>query len=250
MAERTYKTDALILLSRPLGEADRLVDLLTWERGKITAVARGARKVKSRLAAGVDLFTFGYYQLHRGRSLDLITGQEVKEHFTAFREDAALYPYGLFLTELTGCLVRSEEPSPGPCSLLLKGWRLLCETEPQGRMLFCRAFELKLMNLTGFCPYLKDCLLCGAPEALYFSSRQGGLLCSRCAGGGAVKLSAGTVALARRLLEAPLEKVKILRPLALQMRELGGMAEAFRRYHLDTGELRSLRLIRLLDPGN
>ncbi len=250
MAERTYKTDALVLFSRPLGEADRLVDLLTWERGKITAVARGARKVKSRLAAGVDLFTYGHYQLHLGRTLDLITGQAVKEHFTAFREDAALYPYGLFLTELTGRLIRSEEPSPGPCSLLLKGWRLLGETAPRCRMLFCRAFELKLMELTGFCPYLKGCLLCGAVEAHYFSPRQGGLLCRSCTGGGAVKLNAGTVALARRLLEAPLDRVKILRPLALQMRELSSMAEAFRRYHLDPGELRSLKMIRMLNPGD
>lgn len=249
MAERTYKTDALILLSRPLGEADRLVDLLTWERGKITAVARGARKVKSRLAAGVDLFTYGHYQLHRGRSLDLITGQAVKEHFTAFRDDALLYPYGLFLTELAGRLVRSEEPAAGSCSLLLKGWRLLCESAPQARMLFCRAFELKLMELTGFRPHLEGCLLCGAPEALYFSPRQGGLLCRSCTGGDAVKLGAGTVALARRLLEAPLERVKIIRPLAAQMRELSGVAESFRRYHLDPGELRSLKLIRLLDPG-
>lgn len=249
MSERSYKTDALVLSSRPLGEADRLIDLLTWERGKITAVARGARKVKSRLAAGVDLFTYGHYQLHRGRSLDLITGQEVREHFTAFREDAALYPYGLFLTELTGRLVRSEEPAPEPCSLLLEGWRLLCDDTLPERMLLCRAFELKLMDLTGFCPYLKGCLLCDTPEALYFSPRQGGLLCRKCAGGDAVRLSAGTVALARRLLEASLEQVKMLRPLALQMRELAGIAAAFRRYHLDIGELRSLQLIRLLNPG-
>ena len=249
MSERSYKTDALVLSSRPLGEADRLIDLITWERGKITAVARGARKVKSRLAAGVDLFTYGHYQLHRGRSLDLITGQEVREHFTAFRENAALYPYGLFLTELTGRLVRSEEPAPEPCSLLLEGWRLLCDDTLPERMLLCRAFELKLMDLTGFCPYLKGCLLCDTPEALYFSPRQGGLLCRKCAGGDAVRLSAGTVALARRLLEAPLEQVKMLRPLALQMRELAGIAAAFRRYHLDIGELRSLQLIRLLNPG-
>jgi len=69
MSERSYKTDALVLYSRNLGEADRLITLLAWERGKITAVARGARKVKSKLAAGVDLFTYGQYQFHRGRTL-------------------------------------------------------------------------------------------------------------------------------------------------------------------------------------
>lgn len=250
MTERSYKAEALVLSSRPLGEADRLIDLLSWEKGKITAVARGARKVKSRLAAGVDLFTYGHYQLHRGRSLDLITGQSVREHFTAFRDDASLYPYGLFLAELTGRLIHSEEPAPGPCSLLLQGWRLLCDDTLAGRMLLCRAFELKLMDLTGFCPYLQGCLLCGTPEALYFSPRQGGLLCAGCAGGDAVRLSAGTAALARRLLEAPLDQVKILRPLDLQMRELAGLVASFLRYHLEVGELHSLRLIGLLNPGD
>lgn len=248
MSERTYKTDALVLATRPLGEADRLIDLLTWEKGKITAVARGARKVKSKLAAGVDLFTHGYYQLHRGRSLDLITGQEVRQHFTAFREDAALYPYGLYLAELTGRLVRSEEPANAPCALLLEGWRLLCDGGLPDRMLFCLAFELKLLDLMGFRPHLKGCLLCGAPEAPYFSPSQGGLLCRRCTGGDAINLSAGTAALARRLLEAPLEQVKMLRPLAPQLQELAAAAAAFRRYHHDMGELRSLKLIKLLNP--
>lgn len=250
MAERSYKTDALVLSSRPLGEADRLIELLTWERGKLSAVARGARKTKSRLAAGVDLFTYGHYQLHRGRSLDLITGQEVKEHFTAFREDASLYPFGLFLAELAGRLVHSEEPAPETCRLLLEGWRLLCgkDLDLTGRMLLCRAFELKMMSSTGFRPHLENCLLCHAPETLYFSPSQGGLLCRRCAGGDAVRLSAGTAALARRLLQAPLEQVKMLRPLAQQLRELAAIAAAFRRYHFDIGELRSLQLIKLLNP--
>ncbi|HOA35067.1 MAG TPA: DNA repair protein RecO [Bacillota bacterium] len=252
MPERSYKTDALVLSSRPLGEADRLIELLTWERGKLTAVARGARKVKSRLAAGVDLFTYGHYQLHRGRSLDLITGLEVKEHFTAFREDASLYPFGLFLAELTGRLVRSAEPAPEPCLLLLEGWRLLCDETLvlSGRMLLCRAFELKLMASTGFRPHLEGCLLCDAAEALYFSPSQGGLLCCSCSGGDAARLSAGTAVLARRLLEAPLEQVKMLRPLAVQMRELAAIAAAFRRYHFEIGELRSIQLIKLLNPGS
>ncbi|NMD42369.1 MAG: DNA repair protein RecO [Firmicutes bacterium] len=243
MSERTYKSDALILYHRNLGEADRLVTLLTWEKGKITAVARGARKVKSRLAAGVDLFTHGRYQFHRGRSLDLITGQEVKEHFSAFREDAALYPYGLFLSEITGKLIQSEEPQAEPCALLLEGWRLLCDRELPDPILLCRAFELKMMELAGFCPYLEGCLQCGDAGALLFSPRRGGLFCTRCAESGTLRLSAGTAALARRLLEAPLDRVKLLRSSALQRRELAEAAASFRRYHLQIEKLRSLQLI-------
>ena len=247
MSERTYKSDALILYHRNLGEADRLVTLLTWEKGKITAVARGARKVKSRLAGGVDLFTYGRYQFHRGRSLDLITGQEVREHFSAFREDAALYPYGLFLSEITGKLIESEEPSPEPCALLLEGWRLLCGGERPDPVLFCCAFELKMMALAGFCPYLEGCLQCGSAEAFLFSPRRGGLFCERCAESGTLSLGAGTAALARRLLEAPLDRVKLLRSSPRQRRELTEAAASFRRYHLQIDKLRSLQLLSSLN---
>lgn len=246
MAGRSYKSDALILYSRDLGEADRLITLLTWERGKLTAVARGARKTKSKLAAGVDLFTYGRYQFHRGRSLDLITGQEVKEHFTAFREDAALYPYALFLSEITDRLINSAEPAPEPCALLLKGWRLLCSKNCPHPALLCRSFELKMMELAGFCPYLQGCLQCGAAEAFLFSPRQGGLICPQCAANDALRINAGTVALARRLLQAPLEQVKLLRCSLSQSEELARMAAAFRRYHLDIGKLHSLQMIKAM----
>ncbi|MGI6615282.1 MAG: DNA repair protein RecO [Dethiobacteria bacterium] len=247
MSERSYKSDALVLYSRNLGEADRLITLLTWEKGKLTAVARGARKIKSKLAAGVDLFTYGHYQFHRGRSLDLITGQQVREHFAVFRDDVGLYPYALFLTEITDRLISGEEPSPDPCALLLEGWRLLSATDPPDPALLCWAFELKMMDLAGFCPYLQGCLQCGSPEAFLFSARRGGLFCPRCAESDAFRLSAGTVALARRLLEAPLDRVKLLRCSAPQGRELAGMAAAFRRYHLDIGKLRSLQLIKSMN---
>lgn len=247
MSERSYKSDGLVLHSRVLGEADRLITLLTWERGKITVVARGARKIKSKLAAGVDLFTHGRYQFQRGRSLDLITGQEIREHFSAFREDAALYPYGLFTSEITDRLIHGAEPSPQACTLLLESWRLLGGANRPDAGLLCHAFELKMMALTGFCPYLQGCLQCGAAEAFRFSPRLGGLLCTRCAGSDTLELGVGTVALARRLLEAPLARVGMLRGSAAQRRELAGMAAAFRRYHLEIEALRSLRLIRSMN---
>jgi DNA repair protein RecO (recombination protein O) len=226
---RAFKTDALVLHSRPLGEADRLITLLTWERGKLAAVARGARKIKSKLAAGVDLFTFGHYQLHQGRSLAIITGQDVKEHFIRFREDPSLYPYGLYLAALADRLIAGTEPCPGSCRLLLDAWRLICAAGD--RDLLCRAFELQLMDLAGYRPHLRDCLACGAADAACFSPRQGGVLCSRCAGGDGFALDPGTVALAARLIENPLEQFRLLRPGPRQAHELARLTTAFLRYH-------------------
>lgn len=247
MAERIFKTDALVLLSRPFGEADRLVTLLTWERGKLDAVARGARKTRSKLAAGVDLFTYGHYLLYRGRSLATVTGQEVREHFLCFREKPELYAYGLFLAELANRMIGGEDPCPAACRLLLEGWRLLGGTPD--RMLLCRAYELKLMDVTGYRPHLQGCLECGSAEAVIFSPRQGGLLCGECGrGGDGFRVDRGTAALAGRLLETPLRQVGLLRPRAGQLQELVRINRALLLYHLDIGELNSLRLLEF-KPG-
>jgi len=244
VTERSFKTDALVLLSRPLGEADRLVTFLSWDRGKFTAVARGARKTMSKLAAGVELFTYGHYQFYRGRNLATLTGQQVKEHFHYFRDHPELYPLGLYLAELAGSVVSGEGPAPEICNLLLEGWRRLIEQpDPQ---LFLRAFELKLLDFSGHCPHLNGCLQCGSAAASFFSPRQGGLLCGDC-GHAADRFTVqpGTVALARRLLKAPLQQVKQIRPQGGQSHELGRLTGTFLRYHLDIGESRALSLLKL-----
>lgn len=246
MAQRNFKTDALILLSRPWGEADRIITFLSWERGKFAAVAKGARKTKSKLAAGVDLFTYGHYQFYQGPNLATLTGQEVKEHFKFFRENPELYPYGLYLAELAGRLIGGEEPSDGACALLLDGWRLLGENV--NPILLCRAFELKFMDITGHCPFLRGCLHCGADSAELFSPQQGGLVCRACGNApDGFRVQPGTVALARRLLQASLSQVKLLRPQAEQLNTLARVTAAFLQYHFDIGESSSLRLLKLFD---
>ena len=89
------KTRALVLRSRPLGERDRLLSLLTLEQGKLSAVAPGARKIKSKLAAGVDYFTCGSFLLYRGRSLFTVSQLEVETSFRNIRR--------IFVLMLTAC---------------------------------------------------------------------------------------------------------------------------------------------------
>jgi len=248
LAQRTFKTDALILFSRPLGEADRLVTFLSWDRGKFTAVAKGARKTMSKLAAGVDLFTCGHYQFYQGRHLATLTGQEVREHFHYFRENPKLYPYGLYLAELAdrlaGHLIGSEESFAAACVLLQEGWRLL--GEELDKALLCRAYELKFIALSGHCPYLNGCLHCGCTVCEHFSPRQGGLICRKCAtDADGFIVQPGSSALARRLLQAPLNQVKRIRIQPSQHRELTQMTSSFMRYHLEIHGSKSLRLLKL-----
>lgn len=242
MTQRIFKAEGLVLRTRILGEADRLVTLLTWEEGKFEAVARGARKTKSKLAAGVDLFTHGWFTFHRGRTWPIITGQDTIERFPRFRDTPDLYAYGLYLAELTDRLVSGEEKCVEICQLLLEGWKLL--GEDVDRTLLCRGFELKLAASAGYSPHLHSCANCGAESTAGFSPSQGGLLCSRCQRTDLIKVKPGTLALARRLIEAPLSQIKMLRATDWQKKELSSIIMAFFAYQLDLGEIKSRRFLK------
>ncbi len=241
MSGRIFKAEGLVLRTRVLGEADRLVTLLTWQNGKFEAVARGARKTKSRLAAGVDLFTYGRFTFHRGKTWPVITGQEPIERFSQFRDDPDLYSYGIYLAELTDRMVGGEEPCAEIAQLLLDGWSMLGKNTE--RFLLCRAFELKLAHVAGYSPHLHSCTGCGSEKAVSFSPRQGGLVCSSCLGTDHIKMDPGTAAIARRLIEAPLAQANQVRLTAAQKKELGRVTAAFLTYHLDLGDIKSRRLL-------
>ncbi len=241
LTERIYKAEGLVLRSRVLGEADRLVTILTLEKGKFAAVARGARKIKSRLAAGVDLFTHGRFAFYRGKTWPTITGQDVIERFDWFREDPALYPYGVYMSEMIDRLVSGEEACPEIFSLLLEGWRLL--GEKVDRNLLCRAFELKLAAAAGYRPNLQSCSSCGASQTAVFSPRQGSLLCESCREIDTIRLESGSIALARHLISAPLNQLKIIRSTNRQREDLARLTASFYACHIDLGDIKSRRLL-------
>ncbi len=245
---RYIKGEALVLKSRPLGESDRLITFLSWEWGKITAVARGARKIKSKLASGVDLFTYGSYQFYRGRGLAIVTGVEVKDRFIYLRQDPGLYPYGLYLIELTDRLIPESGLCPEVCNLLLEGWQLL--PEAADLPLLIRAFELKLLQAAGYSPFFEGCLQCGASRATLFSVSRGGLVCPECTGKQGFTegfpLQPGTVALGRALLKLPLKQIQVIRSRTRQQQELARVTESFLQYHLQIGPLNSLSYIKSL----
>jgi DNA repair protein RecO (recombination protein O) len=241
LSERYFKSEGLIIKTRTIGESDRIVTLLTKENGKFEAVARGARKTKSKLAAGVDIFGHGIFSFYRGRTWPIITGLEPGEKFNWFRDNPDLYPYGLYFAELTDRFVSGEEACPELFQLLLGGWKLLGGDVDHN--LLCRAFELKMASCGGYCPQFNCCTICGSEYNLLFSSRQGGLVCAGCKSADAVKIKPGTLALARRLISAPLAQVTRLRADLFQKKELSSLNAAFYAYHLDLGEIKTRRLL-------
>lgn len=180
---RLYRTEAVVLKRRDFGEADRLLTLYSLDRGKISAIAKGVRRIASRKSGHLELFTRSTLLLAQGRNLDVVTQAETVEAYPALRGDLVRTAYGYHVAELVDRFTEEGAPSPPVFELLCQALAALGgEEDPT---LLARFFELRLLGHLGYRPRLFDCALCRAelePEGNVYSPDAGGVLCPRCAG--------------------------------------------------------------------
>lgn len=180
---RSYRVTALVLRTRDLGEADRLLTLLSLERGKIAALAKGARRPRSKLAA-LQLFSLATLQLASGKSLEIVTQAIVRRPFFAIREEVARFAYACYFAELVDLLTEPGESNPELFELTNSAFYLLdAGFDPE---LTGRAFEIQLLDLSGYGPELEHCVACGkspGAEPMGFSPSLGGIVCAGCVAG-------------------------------------------------------------------
>jgi len=178
---RFRKTEAIVLRQLPIGEADRLVTLYTPYAGKVRAVARGARRAKSRLAGHIELLTRTRVFVTRGRNLDHISQAETLNGNIALRGDLWRTTCGLYLAELVDRFGQEELENVALYRLLRECLEALADAPDTALVL--RYFELRMLSVVGFLPELRHCVECGAqlaPETNYFSPAVGGVLCPSC----------------------------------------------------------------------
>lgn len=204
MPPRQFRTQAIILSRRDFGESDRLLTLLTPGRGKISAIAKGARKPSAKLSGHVELFARSDCLIYKGRNLDILTQAQLVEPYLGLREDLGRGAYANYVAELLDRFTADEEEESGELFTLLHQ-TLARIAEAEDPRLAARFFELQLLDLVGFRPELNACVISRAalePEAQYFSYEEGGVV-SRAA---AAQVSA-------RLLELDFDTLKLLRHL-------------------------------------
>src|SRR6266498_2147863 len=180
---RVYKTQAVVLRQRKLGEADKIVTLFSPNRGKIDAVAKGLRRTKSRMSGHVEPLTFGSYLLAEGRDLDIITQAEAVDTFPALREDLERLSRGLYCAELVDRLL-PERSEAGPAFRLLVATLERLDREEEID-LAVRYFEMRLLSELGYRPQLDVCCVCGGrlePVENHWSNPAGGVIGPECAG--------------------------------------------------------------------
>lgn len=176
-----------------LGEADRLLTLYAQNHGKIRAVAKGARRPRSRKAGHLEPFTRVHLLLARGRELDIITQAEALDTFPHLRDDLLRIGHAAYVVELLDRFTVEEGETPGLYRLVVNALERLNLGADTGVVL--RYYELRLLELLGYRPELFLCLGCGEeiqPEEQFFSAAVGGVLCPSC---GATRKDAHRVSL-------------------------------------------------------
>jgi DNA repair protein RecO (recombination protein O) len=178
---RTYRAQAIVLGHFEYGEADRILKLYTLEKGKISAIAKGVRKISSRKAGHLEPFTQVSLFLARGRDLDIITQAEALHPMSGLRDDLQRMALASYVVEALDRFTYEEGPNPALYRLLSQTLARLEKLENQATAV--RYYEIRLMDLTGFRPQLFNCIDCGQTireKDQFFSPLAGGVACPKC----------------------------------------------------------------------
>ena len=157
---RVYKTPAIVLRQRRLGDADKIITFYSANFGKLEAVAKGVRRIKSRLAGHVEPLNHGSYMIAHGRNLDIVTQAQTVENFPHLRDDLARLSRALYAAELVDRATEEREENFALYRLLLDTLRRLATRDDLDTVL--RFFEMMLLAQLGYRPELRHCVECGA----------------------------------------------------------------------------------------
>ena len=235
---RSYRAQGVVLRHMEYGEADRILSFYTLEYGKVQAIAKGIRKMRSRKAGHLEPFSRVELMLARGRNLDVISQAEAQSTYENLRADLKLIAYAAYVVELLDRFTYEEGENRPLYNLLVNTLSWLDEGSPPQTTV--HYYEVQLMDLLGFKPQLQVCVACGEkikPEDQFFSAKLGGALCpkSLSADPGAWKVSLGALKYWRHLQRSSWNKVKNLEiPQEVEL-ELASLLERYLTYLLEYG---------------
>ncbi len=238
MAEqRSFRVEAVVLRHADWGEADRLITLYTRERGKVRAIAKGARKIRSRKAGHLEPFTRVTLQLARGHDLLIVTQADTLDAYLAIHENLIKTGHAAYVVELLDRFTYEDDTENYGIFRLLSEVlsRLEQEADP---WLAIRYYELRLLDLLGYRPHLFECANCGREiiaEDQYFSAAQGGVLCPTCGAGlpGASNVSENALKYLRHFQRSDYAAAQRARPTLEVQSEVEALLQSYVTYLLE-----------------
>lgn len=237
-----YRDEAIVLRTHKLGEADRIITLLTRQHGRVRAVAKGVRRTTSRWGSRLEPFTHVDLQLAEGRNLDTITQAETLDPFHArLGLDYERYTAGTAMLETAERLVTEEkEPSVQHFLLLVGGLRAMAAEEHAASQIL-DSYLLRSLAVSGYAPSFDHCTSCGVEGPhRYFNPSAGGVLCTTCKVAGSATPAQETIRVLAALLTGDWACVGAADP--RHLREASTLVAAYLSWHLERG-LRSMAYV-------
>ncbi|MFC7402289.1 DNA repair protein RecO [Citricoccus sp. GCM10030269] len=253
-AANSYRTDALVLRTYKLGEADRIIVLLTPGRGQLRAVAKGVRRTSSKFGATLEPFMLSRLQLVHGRNLDIITQAEsITPYGQAIAADYDAYAAASAMVETAERLTLAEVAESGADSLgeagregtsqyrLLHGALAALARHAHAPRLLLSSYLLRALATAGWAPSFTDCARCGAPGPHpSISVALGGSVCPDCRPPGASTPAPESIALLAALLTGDWDVAEAAAEPA--RREAAGIVSGYLQFHLER-HLKSLSVM-------
>jgi DNA repair protein RecO (recombination protein O) len=251
-----YNTSAVVLRRIHFGETDNILTLFSKEHGKISAIAKGARKAISRLSGATDPLTCSRFALATGHGLQVIVQAEMIDSFPGLHDNVARLAQGQYFVELMSAFTEDDAPHPELYTLLVRALRLM-EKAPDPESI-ARWYEIRLLDELGYAPDLTQCASCGeevpgvfeAGAIFGLSASQGSALCPpHCAPqdhSDHSPLSHGALSFLREIAGAP-EKASAVAAVHPPDRKAEDQSRAALRRHIRFRIDRDLKSLAFLD---
>lgn len=248
--------NGMVLSAMPMGEYDKRLTILTVERGKISAFARGARKPNSSLLACSQPFSYGEFTAYAGRDSYTVTNAQISNYFPGLREDLERMYLGMYFCEFADYFTREGNDEREVLRLLYQSLRAL-ESGKFPTALVRRVFELKLISIEGEAPQVFECVCCGnksarrQAELTHFSLERDGMLCAECAAGfaergqSAVPVSAACLYAMQYVISAPSAQLYRFSLAGEVLAEFSARVQEYIKKHVER-EMKSMQVLELM----
>ena len=227
--------NGLVLRATETKEADYILTVLTAEQGRLSVIARGARRRSSRLAAACQHLAFSELVLYRRGSWHYLDEASTIALFDGLRTDLEKLSLASYFAEMTEAVTTEDLPAGEVLSLLLNALYALDALDRPNELVRA-VFELRLLALSGYEPLLDDCAVCGRtdPAEPLFDAAQGVVLCGKCAGpSGGIPLDAAALAAMRHIIAAPPKRLLSFTLEQPSLARLSAACETFAAVQLD-----------------
>ena len=177
-----YKTEGIVLKSTEFEEADKIVTIYTKNYGKISAIAKGVRKIKSKFGSSLEILTHSIFLIYKGRNIDIVSQTEILESFFSTSKEVIKFAFAVNCVEVVNKLTEEREINIGLFNLLKEVLHYLRKTDDP--KLLTLSFKWQTISLLGYRPSINHCCRCNKSvedqKEMYFNIKEGGLLCNNC----------------------------------------------------------------------